>query len=221
VTRRRRGEPQTSPTPSLPPPDVRLELGWGDSQVLFPSRVDGTGDGAFAVLAPLTPAGVGDPVDAGPLHVRWSTPRGVHQLPVERLAVETSGRAALWWLSPAGPLRTLQRRSFVRVPASLQVRLDGPEGSFAAVSFDVSEGGVGCRLVEEGADPWMFSGIDVTTSGLAIVTTVRTVRAVRDTDGRWSLGAGFVDLPGNSAAQLRRHVYTRQLALRRLATHAS
>ena len=206
---------------TLPPLDERIALSWPDCGGAMSSRVEDHGADRFAVLAPLPPVGVPDPVPGSNLTVAWPTPRGVHRLPSTLLSSETSGGVLLWWLTPTGALSVVQRREFVRVPASVIVRLEGPLGPVAGASVDISEGGLAVRLSKDDVDPWELSAVTVPVDDRSLVATIRVVRAGRDPgSGRWSLGAGFVELPPGAEDHLRRHVYLRQVALRRIASRA-
>lgn len=208
--------------PVLPALDLRVNLAWaGCDGSPYPSRVEEHASTVFAVLAPLAlPVGTA-PGEGGLLTVSWQTPRGIYRLPSELLAVKVSGGERLWWLAATGPVSVLQRRAYVRVPASLAIRLDGPCGPSPAVSIDLSEGGLGCRLTGHGLDPWVFDEVTIPIDDQPVVTSIRTVRyGIDPATGRRLLGANFVDLPRDTAAHLRRHVYARQVGLRRVAGRA-
>lgn len=216
------GRPSPVAPVTLPPLDGRVELAWaGCNGMSFRSRVEEEGPGVFAVLAPLgIPAGTGQR-ELSMLTVTWQSHRGVHRLPCELLAVGASGAERLWWVSPSGPISVLQRRQFVRVPAALSLCLDGPCGPCSAVSVDISEGGLGCQLTGHKLDPWVFNTVTIPINDRAMVTSIKPVRVgVDQATGQRLLGAGFVDLGRDTAVQLRRHVYARQILLRRMAGHA-
>lgn len=215
---RRPGRQAAEPPPlaAVPPVDARVELSWpGTGRRPYRSLVDEHGAGTFAVLAPL-PGPDLPALDVGPVTVSWQTARGITELRTVVVATGASGTVPLWWLVPAGPPCFVQRRSFVRVPATVIVRLEGPDGPTAAVSTDISEGGVGCWLPGEVGDPWAFTQVTLPLAERTLVAAIRPIR-VDGHPGRdrlW-LGAGFVDLSDADATELRRHVYQRQISLRR------
>lgn len=205
----------------LPAVDERVQVSWRGCGGALSSRVEDHGAEGFAVLAPLPPEGVPDAVEGASVTVSWPTPRGVHRLPTVLVAAATSGGVPVWWLAPAGELSVVQRREFVRVPASVIVRLEGPLGAVAGASVDLSEGGLAVRLSKDDVDPWALCGVTVPVEDRTLEASIRVVRAGRDPGtGRWSVGAGFVELASDAGDHLRRHVYLRQVALIRIARRA-
>lgn len=214
------GHRPTHETPTLPSLDMRVELEWPGCDG-YRSRVEEVGSTVFCVLAPLSFSSR-PPGEGTPLSVRWQTSRGVYVLPVELLTVGMSGPVRLWWLGATGPVSVIQRRAYVRVPASVPIHLDGPCGPSPAVSVDLSEGGLSCRLAGHRLDPWVFNEVSIPIDEQSLVAAIRTVRVgVDPLTGRRLLGAGFVDLPREVAAHLRRHVYARQIGLRKVNGRAS
>ena len=82
------------------------------------------------------------------LELVWRGPDGLRSLPVELVAVEL-GATPVWRLQPVGPAARGQRRSAVRAPLSLPVRMTAGAAESLGTTVDISE--AGGRAVFDGA----------------------------------------------------------------------
>lgn len=233
----RRSEPAGTatapPVTELPGVNMLVRLigpdGQGDPAGL-PSRVEDVDAPApgrpvrFRVVVPDYP---GDLVDPGPDDewvFTWVSERGRWELPVRREDADGPGPRC-WWLTPCGPLRRNQRRSFHRVGCATTLAVDvlaEPFGTIVGRTLDVSEGGVRCLLpgagLEAGTRVLVRLSLDEFTGTLAGVVrrSRRPVRTVRVAGWHREVVVAFDD-PELHGDALRRVVVRWELRARHLA----
>ena len=188
---------------------VEVALSHGGWQ---PSRVEDA-DGQVLHLAEpqgLT-AGSGQPV-----HVRWSTPRGLAELTTTVEARTAHAAMAVWRVRAAAAPEVQQRRRFVRAQVMLHAEIEWEEGlglqRVPATSVDISEGGI--QMVTLGSD-------DVSV-GRAVVVAIdldgEQIRVAGDVlqsrvrpDGSRSVIVRFVGVRSGDADRVRRYVFRAQM----------
>src|SRR2546421_1253459 len=79
----------------------------------LPTRVEEHTDGVLGVAAPGLVAGMDPPGPGDPIELRWTSIRGLCALPAQVRSINR-GCPPVWLIEPAGPVRIIQRRRFVR-----------------------------------------------------------------------------------------------------------
>jgi hypothetical protein len=200
----------------------------------LPSRVEdvaGPAPGrpaAFRVVAPAYPGDLLDVDVQQTWHLTWVSDRGRWELPVSRAdAVDEGPRS--WWLTPVGPMRRNQRRSFYRAPCTGAVSVDvlaDPFPTLGGRTLDLSEGGLRCLLptatIEPGTQVLVRLGLDGLPGTYAGVVrrSGRSGRASRVAGWHHEVAIAFDD-PERNGDALRKYVVQLQLRARRLAPPSS
>ena len=145
--------------------------------------------------------------------VGWGTPTA-HLARPARVA-GTSDRNH-WRLTADGPVNSIQRRNFVRVPVDVGVELNTRTGPVEATVLDLSEAGIRCstpsdaRLAE---DEPVDLVLPLPDGDLELRGTIMWVRDLRqDLD---LVGIKLLGVTDQSADRLRKHIFAEQLAQRR------
>jgi len=234
MTQRRAGSSTAVPHPvELPTVNMLVRLigpeGAADPAGL-PSRVEDVAVPApgrpiaFRVVVPTYPGDLVDADGAQPWLLTWVSERGRWELPVTRAdAVDPGPRS--WWLTPAGPIRRDQRRSFFRAHCAGTVAVDvlaDPFPTLLGRTVDLSEGGLRCLLptaaIQAGTRVLVRLGLEGLTGTYAGVVqrSNRPNRAARVAGWHHELAIAFDD-PERHGDALRQYVVRLQLRSRRLA----
>ncbi len=212
---------------------VQLPDALGGELLELPTRVEDSAEGSLVVAAPGFSGDLHLVAPGMPVTVLWASERG--QLRQDFLIAEVvRRRVPSWDLAPCGEVSVQQRRRFVRVPVTGNLRLHAvpgdpmwpgrqdldaaPEQAVTAAFVDLSEGGA-CVRVRRGS--WPGAGRLVRTvfelDGVPVEQLAEVVRLAPDpaaTGEHDDLVLSFVE-PVAAADRLRRHVMQEQIRNRR------
>ncbi|WP_432488763.1 PilZ domain-containing protein [Kineococcus sp. SYSU DK018] len=212
---------------------VQLPDALGGELLELPTRVEDSGESRLVVAAPGFSGDLHVVAPGMPVTVLWANDRG--QMRQDFLIAEVvRRRVPSWDLAPCGEVSVQQRRRFVRVPVTGNLRLHPVPGDpgrsapgdpapvaeqpLTAAFVDLSEGGA-CVRVRRGSWPaqgravrTVFEIGDGPVDQLADV--VRLVPDAAGTGEHDDLVLSFVE-PVAAADRLRRHVMQEQIRNRR------
>jgi hypothetical protein len=199
--RRRQEEPSASPPLPVPAPDTWIHL-LADEEAVA-ARVERSRQDQVDVVL----ESAEQRLDAEKVLVQWPSTNGLYLLKA-RVQALGPGR---WRLTPTAPVEQVQRRSFVRVPASVRVMLRTAERNLVrATSADLSETGVSVVVPAEAA---ITVGQQVQVSlmlhNTPVTMTGDVVRAQRTSTGDYAAGIQF--RPPYATDIIRRWVLAAQL----------
>ena len=185
---------------------------WG---VSMPSVVEDVLDSDLVVAGPLNLVEGQMPEKEERLLLLWEDANGPHQLPCDMGNVLTR-ELPQWQVKPAGPARTEQRRTAVRVHADTAVTIIRDRQAYPATLVDLSEGGMRATL----DDAETVVGVGDLVSVILKFDKVehdmraRVVRVQVEPGQPRTIAASFLDLAQHQADELRRHVFAEQTKLR-------
>ncbi|MCI2240591.1 PilZ domain-containing protein [Kineococcus sp. TRM81007] len=209
---------------------VQLPEALGGDLLELPTRVEDSAEGSLVVAAPGFSGDLHLVAPGMPVTVLWASERG--QMRQDFLIAEVvRRRVPSWDLAPCGEVEVQQRRRFVRVPVTGNLRLHAvpgdpvrqdpdaaPEPAVTAAFVDLSEGGACVRVR---SDAWPEAGRLVRTvfelDGGPVEQLAEVVRLVPDPAGTGEhddLVLSFVE-PVAASDRLRRHVMQEQIRNRR------
>ncbi len=155
--------------------------------------------------------------DGSRVELIWRAPKELRSLPGTLLGTE-GGTEKVWRVRPTGPAVRGQRRSAVRAPLSLELRVSAGDTRMTGTTVDISEGGFRA-VVRPGAastatraepsGPQVGDVLDVVVelgSG-QVVAKAEVIRRHQREDDRHELSARFIGLPERTQDQIRARVF--------------
>lgn len=187
-----------------------------------PTRIEDHAEGGECVVAaPVAPHT--EPVrpptaNRQGFFVGWTMEKGALEAPVE-LSDQKTGELPTWTLRPIGSLVETQRRNFVRLETNVHVRLHIMESGapIEAITLDVSEGGLRCRIDKWALDPGGRPfAIELPFADELLHLTAQSVWwGPLGSDGYRAVGLRFLDVPPSVADTIRVYIFNAQIELRR------
>lgn len=203
--------PEEIPAPILPEMRQRVHVRLGRWAVSLPSIVEDIEGSDIILGAPLDLAEDQQPAAGERLLVMWEDQAGPHTLPCSFVAV-VPRELPQWRLTPDGVAKDEQRRRHIRASTDGMATVVRDQRPMNAALLDVSEGGLRCRL----EDPDDVAGVgDLISCGLKVGgkdldLRGKVVQVHLEVGQPRVLAVSFLDLTGNQADELRRHVFSEQ-----------
>lgn len=178
------------------------------------SRVEDLDGQMLSVAAPV---GVGRVEPGASVTVRWVGERGVYSAPAT-LAGTVRDRIALWTLRTVGMVEFGTRRSAVRVPVNLPVRVLDPETDrcWNGRMADLSEGGFRFHLVDRPPPSALRVRADFDLDGEQIRVEGQVLRTITGRGDQESEAVVVYSSEESVARLIRRYVMHRQILARRV-----
>lgn len=213
------------PDSSIAPPSInaRAWLSLSTSiDELFPTRVEDSERHGIVIGAPLTHNGsegittLEAPAENQTCTLLWSLGEVGYAQQHCRVVRVTESSIPTWTCKFDGPAELVQRRAFVRVPEDAQAHLHFSDRTVDVQIMDLSEGGLRCtaRAFPVGIDH-LPCYADLLIANHQVMLPANVVRVEEQLDGTMELGVQFYDVADIHANLIRRHVFSRQLHLRK------
>lgn len=190
----------------------------------FPSRVEYFENDEYSIAAPFERLNTGEkkptPIELEALpadiYLAWRTEGGYASARAKVHSVE-EGALTLWhmWVQPE--VKVIQRREFVRAPDNAEADLVVGTEETTAQLVDLSEGGAACivkrfEVLNPDAEPLTIS-LHVEDTNIRLAAEL--IRQDFVDLGKLIVALRFVNATDAEAEMIRRHVFGRQLLLRR------
>jgi c-di-GMP-binding flagellar brake protein YcgR len=178
----------------------------------FPSRIENLESGAIVIGSP---AGAGAALlasGARNVDVSWLSPRGRYE---QRCVVveHAAGGARQWRLRPLRRPVLIQRRRYIRVTASMPVRVVVDGERVLGTTIDISEGGFRIHLPRRTLPELSRTTVQATMGSVRISSTGFVLRASDAPNGGTDVVIAF-EANSDDAAAIRRFVLNAQLRAR-------
>ncbi|HVX55284.1 hypothetical protein [Nocardioides sp.] len=183
----------------------------------YASRIESVEGTLLTLARPFDLPAENDLGEGTRLDLIWTSPTGLHELPVRVVAEDIDGPLRVWRAEPTGPARRTNRRQHLRVATGGLMTLATEEATVGALLMDASEAALRCRV--EGRARELAEDTQVRTEfvigGEAFSATGIVFR-------RTSLGTGtelVITLRHDerAATALRRALFAEQIRLHQMA----
>ena len=185
-----------------------------------PSRVEDYADHDLVIAAPAAPhtRPIAPPRNGDGFFLGWVYGTGALERPVT-LVEHREGAIPTWRVRSIGDAIEVQRRNYVRADVEMDVVLHLLEGGAPtnAVTLDVSEGGLRCRIDRWALDPGSRNfSIEFPFDGNDHIMRARIAWwGNLDSHGHRVIGVRFVDITPRLADAIRARIFSIQLEQRR------
>jgi hypothetical protein len=183
----------------------------------YASRVESVEGTLLTLARPFDVPAENDLGEGTRLDLIWTSPHGLHELPVKIVAEDIDGPVRVWRAEPLGPARRTNRRQHLRVATGGLMTLTVDDTTIGALLMDASEAALRCRVEGRARE-------------LGVDTPVRTEFAIGGTQfnatgivfRRTTLGTGtelVITLRNDerAATALRRALFAEQIRLHQMS----
>jgi c-di-GMP-binding flagellar brake protein YcgR len=177
----------------------------------YPSRVEDIDADTFIIGAPASATAALLASGSREVEVSWLSPRGRYEQLC--LLVENNTAAKQWRLRPLRRPVLIQRRRYVRVSASVPVRVYADGVDTPGTTVDVSEGGFRVRLPRRAISELARTTVQATMGGAEVAIPGYVLRSTDVLVDQTEAVIAF-DADGSEAEAIRRFVLNTQLRAR-------
>lgn len=112
----------------------------------YASRIEGVEGTLLTLARPFDLPAENDLGEGTRLDLIWTSPHGLHELPVKIVAEDIDGPVRVWRVEPIGPARRTNRRQHLRVATGGLMTLTIDDTTIGALLMDASEAALRCRV---------------------------------------------------------------------------